>query len=132
MITSIEEKEKPDIDEFQFPRRRKVAKIDSSICPWGHISTNNNRATSIALPHEDSSLTAAIQKRDKTIQPTENAAKILTGFNRIKASANQNESTLISMDKRKENEILYEATCAQFNRNSRRFNDKAHLRLQNE
>ena len=93
--------EEPDTSEFQFSRRRNVAKIDLSICPWDYISTNNNRFTPIAPPLEDMSLAKEIQKRDKVIQPMESAAKISTGLTRVKTSTNQSESTRRSMDKRK-------------------------------
>ena len=97
----MEKTEKPDTSEFQFPKRRNVAKIDSSICPWDYISTSNNRFTPIAPSLEDVSLTTEIQRRDKEIQPMESAAKISTGLTRVKTSTNQSESTRSSMDKRK-------------------------------
>ena len=94
----MEKTEKPDTSEFQFPRRRNVAKIDSSISPWDYISTNNNRFSPIAPPTEDVSLTTEIQRRDKVIQPMESVA---TGLTRMKTSTNQSKSTRSSMDKRK-------------------------------
>ena len=101
LINSMEKTEKPDTSEFQFPRRRNVAKIDSSISPWDCISTSNNRFTPIAPPLEDVSLTTEIQRGDKVIQPMESAAKISTGLTRVKTSTNQSESSRSSMDKRK-------------------------------
>ena len=101
LINSIEKTERPDTSEFQFPRRRNVAKIDSSISPWDCISTNNNRFTPIAPPLEDVSLTTEIQRGDKVIQPMESAAKILTGLTRVKTSTDQSESSRSSVDKRK-------------------------------
>ena len=100
-MEKTEKTEKPDTSEFQFPRRRNVAKIDSSISPWDCISTNNNRFTPIAPPLEDVSLTTEIQRGDKVIQPMESAAKISTGLTRVKTSTNQSESSRSSMDKRK-------------------------------
>ena len=97
----MEKTEKPDTSEFQFPKRRNVAKNDSSICPWDYISTSNNRFTPIAPSLEDVSLTTEIQRRDKEIQPMESAAKSSTGLTRVKTSTNQSESTRSSMDKRK-------------------------------
>ena len=98
LINSMEKTEKPDTSEFQFPRRRNIAKIDSSISPWDYTSTNNNRFTPIALPTEDVSLTTEIQRRDKVIQPMESAA---TGLTSVKTSTNQSESTRSSIDERK-------------------------------
>ena len=90
----MEKTTEPDISEFQFARRRNVAKIDSSICPWAYISTNNNRFAPIAPPLEDVSLSKETQKRDKVIQPMESAAKTSTRFSRNKTSANQSEATM--------------------------------------
>ena len=87
-INSMEKTEKPDTTEFQFPRRRNVTKIDSSISTWGYISTNNNRFTPIAPPIEDVSPTTEIQRLDKVIQPMESAAKISTGSTRVKTLTN--------------------------------------------
>ena len=55
LINSMEKTEEPQIREFQFPARKKVAKIDSSICPWDYISTNNNGFAPIAPSIEDMS-----------------------------------------------------------------------------
>lgn len=102
LIDSMEKTEEPHISEFQFPKRRNVAKIYSSNCPWDYISTNNNRFTAIAPPLEDVSLTTEFQTRDNAVQPNESAAKSsTTGLNRIKTSATHNDSTRTSIDKRK-------------------------------
>ena len=101
LINSMEKTEEPQIREFQFPARKKVAKIDSSICPWDYISTNNNRFAPITPPIEDVSQTTEFPKLDNAVQPKESAAKSASGLNKITTSANHHESTRSSIDKRK-------------------------------
>ena len=99
LINSMEKTEEPQIREFQFPARKKVAKIDPSICPWDYISTNNNRFAPIAPPIEDMSQKTEFPKRGNAAHPKENAAKSATGLSKITTSANHHESTRSSIDK---------------------------------